>query len=591
MKKACIYARYSPGSNQTVQSIEGQLKECRAFADRNGYIIIGEPYIDEKLTGRKNAEKRDAFQRMIADAARGRWQYVIVYQLDRFSRNKYDNAIYKEKLSRHDVKVISAREQINTEDASGILMETMLEGMAAYYSAELAQKIRRGMDINAEKRLSNGNNPGLGYKVVDKQIVIDDANVPHVIRIFEMYANGATMREIINYMNEMGVLTSQGNPFTRNSLAHILRNKRYIGIYSYMGNDTPDALPHIVPQTLFDQVQRRLADNIGAGGRGKAVEDFILSGKLFCGHCLVQMTGTSGTSKTGKKLHSYYKEKGKGCRNLTVTKRKIEDKVIAIVRDMLTEENQQLIASEISALCNNEMDNPNLKRLQRLIKENNKQKANLLQSLKVGKASATAANYVFSEIDKLEKEVADLENQAIVEEQRHFGLSEVDIMYFLHHLKKGSENLDDLETRKLLVNTMVNSIYLFENGDLTITFNASNQQPVKVDISLLDEIRDNTGGGGSYASLQPPPKRKTPYGVFLRCKNSSCPYINDRCLLVIIISAEVCDLNLVVIYLFCADESFSFLCNGSGCKGYGFGRGRGKWGRRKIKLVFSVENA
>lgn len=501
MKKAVIYARYSPGGQQTAQSIEGQLKVCREYANREGYHIMDE-YTDQKLTG-KTADKRPDFQRMIADSDRGRWEYVIVYQLDRFSRNKYDNAIYKEKLKRNGVKVISAMERVNTEDASGILMETMLEGMAAYYSQELSQKIQRGRSINASKHLSLGSNPGLGFKVVEKQIVVDDANAHHVVRVFEMYANGATMLEIIEYLNNMGAKTSHGRPFTKNSLWTILRNKRYAGIYSYKGVDTPDALPRIVPQALFDQVQKRLVENIGAGGRGKAVEDYILSGKLFCGHCLAPMTGTSGTGKSGK-LHSYYKEKNKGCKNLTVTKHRIEDKVIEVVRDMLTEDNQRVIAREISALCEQEQDNPNLKRLQRLLKENGKQKANLLESLKVGKASATAANYVFGEIDRLEKESAELEKQTALEEDRRYSLDEADIMYFLSHLKNG--NLDSLEYRKLLVNAMVNSIYVYadDNGGhkLTVIFNVSNQPPVQVDVSLLDEIRDN---GGSYASLLSPP--------------------------------------------------------------------------------------
>jgi len=480
MKKAVIYARYSPGGQQTAQSIEGQLKVYREYANREGYHIMGE-YTDQKLTG-KTADKRPDFQRMIADSARGRWEYVIVYQLDRFSRNKYDNAIYKEKLKRNGVKVISAMERVNTEDASGILMETMLEGMAAYYSQELSQKIQRGRAINASKHLILGSNPGLGFKVVDKQIIVDDTNAHHVVRVFEMYANGATMLEIINYLNDMGVKTSHGRPFTKNSLWTILRNKRYTGIYSYKGVDTTEALPRIVSQALFDQVQKRLVENIGAGGRGKAVEDFILSGKLFCGHCLVPMTGTSGTGRSGK-LYSYYKEKNKGCKNLTVIKRKIEDKVIEVVRDMLTEDNQRVIAREISALCEQEQDNPNLKRLQRLLKENSKQKANLLESLKVGKASVTAANYVFGEIDRLEKEAAELEKQTTIEEDRHYGLDEVDIMYFLSHLKNG--NPDDLEYRKLLVNAMVNSIYVYadDNGGhkLTVIFNVSNQPPVQVD--------------------------------------------------------------------------------------------------------------
>jgi DNA invertase Pin-like site-specific DNA recombinase len=489
MKKAVIYARYSAGGNQTNKSIEGQLKVCRDFATREGFHIVHE-YIDEKISG-KEAEKRQAFQRMIDDSVRTRWEYVIVYQLDRFSRNKYDNAIYKEKLSRNGVKVISAMENLNTDDASGILMETMLEGMAAYYSKELAQKIRRGLAVNASKFQYIGHHPGFGFKVVNKQIVADETNAVYVAHIYEKYINGETMQEIINYMNSLGLKTSRGMPFSRTSLATILRNKRYCGVYSYQGVDTPDVLPRIVPQALFDQVQQKLENNKGAGGRGKAVEDYILSGKLYCGDCLAPMVGYSGTSKSLKK-YRYYKEQKNGCKNLTIPKSTIEDKVIEVIRDMLTEENQQTIAREISALCEQEQGNPHVKRLKKLIKENEKAKANLLQSLKVGKASVTAANYVFSEIDRIEKETATFEQQAAVEEDRHYGLGEADIMYFLSHLLKGSENLDDIETRKLLINVLVNSIYVWnDNKKATIIFNVSNQPPVKVDISLLDMLQCN----------------------------------------------------------------------------------------------------
>ncbi|MCL2855756.1 MAG: hypothetical protein FWE21_09100 [Defluviitaleaceae bacterium] len=210
------------------------------------------------------------------------------------------------------------------------------------------------------------------------------------------------------------------------------------------------------------------------------------------------MTGTSGTSRTIK-LHSYYKEKGKGCKNFTVKKNEIENKVIEIVLDMLTEENQLMIATQISELCEQEKDNPNLKRLQNLIKENNKEKSNLLKSLKVGNATASVTNYVFGEIYRLEKEVAELEKQAAIEEDRHYGLAEVDIMYFLSHLKSASRDVDNLENRKLLVSVMVNSVYVYEDDEgghkLTIIFNVSNQPPVKVDVSLLGETRS----GGSYA--------------------------------------------------------------------------------------------
>ena len=117
-----IYARFS-SHNQTEQSIEGQLKVCNEFAERNNLNVI-DIYKDEAKSGTK--DDRYNFQRMIKDSEKKQFQGVLVYQLDRFSRNKYDSAIYKRKLKLNGVRVLSARENIST-DASGILMESVLE--------------------------------------------------------------------------------------------------------------------------------------------------------------------------------------------------------------------------------------------------------------------------------------------------------------------------------------------------------------------------------------------------------------------------------------------------------------------------------
>ena len=153
-----IYARYSSHS-QTEQSIEGQLKVCYEYAENNGYTVIGE-YIDRAQSGR--TDKRPEFQRMLSDSEKHTFQGIIVYQLDRFARNRYDSAINKAKLKKNDVRVLSAKENIS-DDPSGHFVEGVLESMAEYYSKELSQKIQRGMNINADKCLSNGSNPGLGY--------------------------------------------------------------------------------------------------------------------------------------------------------------------------------------------------------------------------------------------------------------------------------------------------------------------------------------------------------------------------------------------------------------------------------------------
>ena len=168
-----IYARFSSHS-QTEQSIEGQLKTCYEFARKQGYTVIAE-YIDRALSG--TTDNRPQFLKMIEDSNKKHFDGVLVYQLDRFARNRYDSATYKAKLNKNGVRVYSARENI-TDDASGILVEGLLESMAEYYSAELSQKIRRGMDINAEKCLCTGGNIALGYKVIDKQFYVDEATAP-----------------------------------------------------------------------------------------------------------------------------------------------------------------------------------------------------------------------------------------------------------------------------------------------------------------------------------------------------------------------------------------------------------------------------
>ncbi|MCL2228437.1 MAG: recombinase family protein [Firmicutes bacterium] len=152
MEKAVIYARYSPGSKQTEQSIEGQVRDIESYCKANNYNIIGR-YYDRKLTGRN--DKRLEFKRLLKDSQKQLFKYVVVWQFDRFARNRYESAVHKNTLKKNGVKVLSAKEHI-ADDPSGILMETMLEGMAEYYSAELSQKIKRGMYEGFQK----GHNAG-----------------------------------------------------------------------------------------------------------------------------------------------------------------------------------------------------------------------------------------------------------------------------------------------------------------------------------------------------------------------------------------------------------------------------------------------
>ena len=296
-----IYARYSSHS-QTEQSIEGQLQTCYEYARNNDYTIVGE-YIDRAQSG--TTDSRAEFQRMITDGDKHFFEAVLVYQLDRFARNRYDSAINKARLKKNGIRVISARENIS-DDASGILIEGVLESMAEYYSAELSQKIRRGMNINAEKCLSNGSNPGLGYTVdEERRFQIDPEGAAIVRQIFEMYASGTTVVEINKNLNDKKVKTSKGGAFNKNSLHRMLRNKRYIGTYIYKDTEMPGGMPRIIDDELFDRVQQILDRNKAAPARTRGREEYLLTTKLFCGHCREMMTGYGGTGKSGKAYHYY----------------------------------------------------------------------------------------------------------------------------------------------------------------------------------------------------------------------------------------------------------------------------------------------
>ena len=310
-----IYARYS-SHNQNEQSIEGQLEVCRSYAKSNNYTIIHE-YIDRAQSG--TSDDRPEFLKMIADSSKKTFKGVLVYQLDRFARNRYDSAVYKRTLKKNGVRVFSARESIN-DDASGILMESVLEGMAEYYSAELGQKVKRGMKINAENCYYNGGTIPLGFKLVDvdsnitdalgrivkkKKFAIDEDSAPVVKKIFEMYTEGYLMADIIRYLNSKNIKTATGGEFNKNSIRNILLNKRYIGIYTYNGEDTMDGIPRIIDDDTFYKVQEMMVKNKKAPARARAKTEYLLTTKLFCGHCKDMMTGYSGTSKTGK-LHNYY---------------------------------------------------------------------------------------------------------------------------------------------------------------------------------------------------------------------------------------------------------------------------------------------
>ena len=354
-------------------------------------------------------------------------------------------------------------------------MEAVLEGMAEYFSAELSQKVKRGMALTAQKCEFTGSGVPLGYKIVNKKFAIDEETAPVVKRIFEAYLSGKTMTEIIRYLNENGIKTSRGNPYNKNSISRILTNRKYLGIYKYGDMEIAGGVPRIIDDVTFEQAQMLLEKNKKAPARAKAIEEnYLLTTKIFCGHCKSAMTGISGTSSNGK-LHQYYncvtQRKGRGCKKKSIQKQYAEDLVVTNVLAVLTDDYIDAIAQKISDLSATEGNTNMIKRLKKLLKENEVATENLVKAIEEGKA----VDILSAQIETRQRERANLEAQLAQERMVKPILTYEEVKFFFETFKNGDAN--DFAFRSALVDTFISKIYLYDGDDARIEIfcNASNQ--------------------------------------------------------------------------------------------------------------------
>ena len=484
-----IYARFS-SSKQNETSIEAQLKECYDFCRRNNYNVVGE-YIDRARSAK--SDNRPDFLKMIDDSSKNKFKGIVVYQLDRFSRNRYDSATYKAKLKKNGVKVYSAKESI-TDDASGVLIESVLEGMAEYYSAELSQKVKRNLKLNAEQGFFNGGYAPLGNKVVDvpfntytkKKLEINTETAPIVKEIFEMRANETNLMDIVDYLNKKGFKTIQGKEFKKTSLQQILRNKRYIGTNIYNDMEFPNTIPPIIDVQLFNKVQEVVEKYKYAPAIPKAKEEYILTTKLFCGNCKEMMTGTCGTSQTGA-IYYYYICNGvkkKKCKRKNIQKHYIEDLVVNKCKELLTDKTIKIIADKVYEICQKENSQSSLiKALRKEIKTLNGNIENLIVAIENGQNVDLLSKRLTEKRIELEK----VEDKLEKEKSKLVNLNQEHIKFFLTQLK--SNNINDLKYKKMLVNIFVNRVYLYDDK-LEIIFNVADRS-ITLDTKLLNEIDNN----------------------------------------------------------------------------------------------------
>ncbi len=500
MKKTVLYLRYS-SDKQTEQSIEGQDRVCREYCQRNDLQIV-HSYIDRALSASKNVEKREQFLKMIEDSEKGEFEAVVVYKLDRFSRNRYDSAIFKNKLKKNGVAVFSATENLSDSPES-VILESVLEGMAEFYSRELAQKVTRGMNETALKANSCGGTIPLGYRVENKKLVINPITAPIVREAFDRYASGEEICSITEDFRAKGYRTSRGAKFNRNSFYTMLTNVKYIGIYRYKDIRIEGGVPAIVEKEVFDRVQTRLERRKKAPGAGKAKEKYLLSGKLFCGHCGEPMRGESGKSHMGT-AYRYYSCRGRkesrSCEKKPLRKEYIEDLVIDDVLTLLQSDQIEQIASCAVKAAKREADqNETIPALKKGIKETEKRFKNLFRMVEMGSDSPT----LFERLSELEAEKAALELQLREEQLAVPNVTKTEVIAFLSQFARGDRN--DPKYREKLVDMLVNSVTVWDepDGDLKITvlFNTTAQATKTVKGSDLNSLVHQTCIGRTPTSL------------------------------------------------------------------------------------------
>lgn len=511
---AVIYARYS-SHGQTEQSIEGQLRDNHAWAEQHGITIIGE-YIDRALTGTK--DQRPDFQRMIEDATKRQFEMVIVWKLDRFARNRYDSAIYKARLKKYGVKVVSVKENI-TDSPEGIILEGLLESMAEYYSANLSQNIKRGQRESVAKGTWCGGKVPYGYRNVNKKLVVDDKEAEIVRYVFRQYADGVSKKDIVQELTKRGIRTRDGKPMTINTFTRVLTNPAYTGRFTYNGETIPDLSERLIDDETFARVQKRIQKNAHAPGAFTAKVDYLLSGKVYCGHCGAAMIGASGTSKTGA-IYNYYtcvnKKRKHSCKKKNERKDFIEWYVVEqTLLYILAPSRAAHVAKAVVREYKKEFSDSRIDDLEKALRQIDRELEKLVDAIM--DSPKVAHKKIYERMEVLEAQKADMEaDLSRLRVAQGIQLTETEVRAWLKKFCAGDPM--DEEFRKRIIDVFINSVYLYDDR-LVVFYNMRGGKQVSY-IDLInsadlpaDDPPPESSPVDAYAP--PGPSKEEPEYIFI----------------------------------------------------------------------------
>ena len=420
-----------------------------------------------------------------------------MYKLDRFARNKYESVINKKRLQDNNVKLMSAMENL-TDTPEGRMMECFLEGMNQYFSEELMQKVRRGLNESWLKGNATGGRKVFGYDVVNQKYVINEKEAATILEIFTKYSQGYTAEEIAKSLQERGIKYHDEKYLSNRTIFKLLHKLKYTGKVEHGGIVYDKVYPQIISDELWRKVEMIHQQNKIAPSSKKAVYEYILTGKLVCGVCKKKMSGASGSSKA-KRVHYYYvcnsHKKGENCTTTSVQKDYIEDLVINSTMAFLSDdETVTRIANSVYTVLEKETkDNSSLKLLENKKAQAQKSASNIIKAIEEG----IITEQTKTRLKELEMQINQYDFEIDKEKQKtHQYLSREQIKNYIS--SKFNANSTDLQFRKMIVNTFIREIVFFEDK-LIITYNfAPPTETVAIDAKATIEIEKQSESAFSF---------------------------------------------------------------------------------------------
>lgn len=480
------YLRYS-SDNQREESIIAQRRAIEEYAKKNDITVIRE-YIDEALSAK--SDDRPSFLQMLDDIINGiiSVDFVLVHKLDRFARNRYDSAIYRKRLKDAGVKIIAVAQPLDDSPES-VILESMLEAMAEYYSLNLGRECFKGLKENALQAMHTGGTPPLGLDVdpKTKKYLLNEKEAVIVRFIFDSIRNGVSYTAVMNECNRKGFRTKKGQPFGKNSIYDILRNEKYCGQLAFHKRDNErnshkfrpkeewiivdDALPVIIPKEEWMEVQEMMDKRKKAltAPRARGENPYILTGKIVCGECEKAYVGSNSRTKNGEGVYYFYTCSGrkrlKNCSNKAVPKQALEDCVINKIKEKFFNYETKSIeekASDIEILYKNQQKDESEelvyldKELAKLTKQINRFLDAFAEGVMDSAIVAPKLNSLSNEKKLLEARRAEIKAQIPT-------LTQKEIIDYLKSAKQALENENDYNQRRKLVNSYVDKIIIYSS--------------------------------------------------------------------------------------------------------------------------------